>query len=198
MGSMKMAGKVFGITFVTLVVVPTFVAYLLWLADGDARGGFDDAMIMSVRYPVSVIIFLLLLIPFFWAVDNRKPGTSLTWGEAMVAATYVFFLLFWIYGVVPHEFLNWADSELAWRPDKKLIGPEGSWVSWWSFWGDIPLTIHKETIRDILAVVIYGFGLGGFMWAAGYWNNREQRAAEADAIEPVSSYGRPLVSKAKG
>ena len=74
----------------------------------------------------------------------------LTWGEAMIAATYIFFVLFWLYGVVPHEFLNWADSELAWRPDKKVIGPEGSWASWWGFWQKIPLTIHLQIIRDVI------------------------------------------------
>ena len=46
-----------------------------------------------------------------------RSGTPLTWGEAMVAATYVFFLMFWVYGVVPHQWLTWAQNELKWRSD---------------------------------------------------------------------------------
>ena len=42
----------------------------------------------------------------------------------MVFATYVFFILFWVYGVVPHQWLTWADSELNWRPDRFIVGPE--------------------------------------------------------------------------
>ena len=58
-----------------------------------------------------------------WMGKRRPPGTPLTWGEAMVASVYCFFLLFWIYGVVPHLWLAWADNELRWRPDKLLFGP---------------------------------------------------------------------------
>ena len=55
---------------------------------------------------------------------KRRPvGTPLTWGEAMVAATYVFFLMFWVYGVVPHQLLTWTQNELKWRTDALLIGP---------------------------------------------------------------------------
>jgi len=62
-------------------------------------------------------------------------------------------------------------------------------------WTAIPLTINKQIFRDILAVVIYGVGLGGFIWAFGFWN---KRGVVAKDVEKVSAYGRPLVSKAKG
>ena len=172
-------------------------AVLMWLADGPQRGRFDDAKIISVRYVVSVLLLIVFMIPFFVVADRRKVGQDLTWGEAMVAATYVFFLLFWLYGVLPHEFLNWADAELAWRPDMNVIGPQGTW-DWWGtggLWTAIPLTINKQIFRDILAVVIYGVGLGGFIWAFGFWN---KRGVVAKDVEKVSAYGRPLVSKAKG
>jgi len=192
----KTAVKVEGLMFGLLLVVPTSVAFLMWLADGTQRVGFADAHIISVRYIAANLVFMALLLPVFYVAKNRAPGTPLTWGEAMVAALYTFFVLFWLYGVVPHEFLTWADAELGWRPDKKIIGPEGSWASWFSFWKKIPLTVHKQTVRDIFAVHIYTVGLGGFMWICKFWNNREQNAAAAKAIEPTSRYGRPLVAKA--
>ena len=197
METVKTAGKTFGFIFVSFIVVPISLALLVWLASGNERSGFSDARIFSTRYIASVIVLMALLVPFFWYSAKRKPGAALTWGEAMVAATYVFFVLFWLYGVVPHEFLNWADSELAWRPDRKIIGPEGSWASWWEFWAKIPLTIHLQIIRDVIATVLYVVGLGGLIWAFAYWNDREKKAAAAGEVEQVSVYGRPLVTKAK-
>ena len=197
MKTLNVAGKTFGFIIATLLALPMGAAVLMWLADGPQRGRFDDAKIISVRYVMSVLLLIVFLIPFFVVADRRKVGQDLTWGEAMVAATYVFFLLFWLYGVLPHEFLNWADAELAWRPDMNVIGPQGTW-DWWGtggLWTAIPLTINKQIFRDILAVVIYGVGLGGFIWAFGFWN---KRGVVAKDVEKVSAYGRPLVSKAKG
>jgi hypothetical protein len=170
----------------------------MWLADGTARVNFSESNIFTVRYTVAVLVMMALIWPIFVYAKRRPPGTPLTWGEAMVAAVYVFFVLFWLYGIVPHEFLTWADSELAWRNDKKIIGPEGTWASWWSFWKDIPLTVDKQKIRDLVAVLLYGVGLGGFIWFWAFWNDREKKAAEAAAVQPVSRYGRPLVAKAEG
>lgn len=198
MKSLSVANKVMGLCVAAFLAQPIGAALLVWAADGTTRSSFADAKVISVRYIASVLVLMLLLIPFFAVAKRRKPGTPLTWGEAMVAAAYVFFVIFWLYGVMPHEFLNWADSELAWRPDKKIIGPEGTWASWWGFWKDIPLTIHKQIIRDLIAVNIYVVGLGMFIWGCAFWNDREKKAAEAAALAPVSAYGRPLVAKAKG
>ena len=156
MNTMKVAGKVYGFIVASLLGLPMVAALLVWLADGSARGRFDGAHIFSARYISSVVVFMVLLLPFFSMADCRTRGESLTWGEAMVAAVYVFGLLFWLYGVIPHEYLNWADSELSWRPDKKVIGPEGTWT-WLSegLWTSIPLTIHKQIFRDVIAVLLY-------------------------------------------
>ena len=199
MKTASLAGKVMGFIVGAMLVMPIGAAFLIWVADGDGlRTSFSDARVFSARYIASVLVFMVALIPFFVVAHRRAPGTSLTWGEAMVAATYVFFLLFWLYGVVPHEYLNWADSELSWRPAKKLIGPEGSWAELWTGCKRGPLTIHKQIFRDLIAVNIYVVGLGGFIWACAFWNDRSKKAAAAAAIEPISAYGRPLVAKAKG
>ena len=123
MNTLKVAGKTYGFIVASLLGLPITAAFLMWVADGSTRGRFDDARIISVRYITAVLVFMLLLVPFFYMANKRKVGESLTWGEAMVAAVYTFLLLFWLYGVIPHEFLNWADAELAWRPDKKRVRP---------------------------------------------------------------------------
>ena len=51
---------------------------------------------------------------------RRPPGAPFTWGEALVAATFVFGLMLLGYGIVPNQWLKWADNELLWRSDKIL------------------------------------------------------------------------------
>ncbi|MGI9602291.1 MAG: hypothetical protein ACR2QE_10430, partial [Acidimicrobiales bacterium] len=94
--------------------------------------------------------------------------------------------------IVPHQWLVWADNELNWRPDRTVWGignilrpeAEGGWL---------PLTISWESVRDIVAVLIYGVFLGLNIWMWSVWQNRYKDKAKA--VEPVSEYGRPLVKE---
>jgi Na+-driven multidrug efflux pump len=120
---------------------------------------------------------------------KRRPvGTPLTWGEAMAAATYVFFIIFLIYGVVPHQWLAFADNEWGWRKDKIFAGP--STIAEKSLGLAIPITISYEHIRDVIAAGIYIVALGVqiFLWAA--WQKRGK--SKPKEIE-TSAFGRPLV-----
>jgi hypothetical protein len=153
-----------------------------------------------VAFLMSLLVAAVLVVPIFWYAKRRPVGTPLTWGEAMVGAVYVFFLMFWIYGVVPHQWLTWADSELNWRPDRIWIGPNGQMVTpitGWTIKLDwFPIAISAQVFRDIIATVIYGVFLGGQIWIWAWWQNRGKRAEAQGAIEPVSSYGRPLMKRA--
>ena len=81
---------------------------------------------------------------------RRRPiGAPLSWGQAMLAATYGMFMFFWWYAVIPHQWLTWASAELGWTVDNILIEPN-SWQ---------PLTINMQTVRDIVVVIIYGVGI---------------------------------------
>lgn len=144
-----------------------------------------------VAFVASIVVTFLALIPVPIYAKRRPPGTPLSWGEALLAATYVFFLFWWAYGVVPHLWLTWADNELGWRADRVLYGfsdflrpqSEGGWL---------PFTITFQTLRDLIAVVIYGVFLVlpiGF-WA--YWQGRGERKAPEIV---TTTYGRPLVRK---
>jgi hypothetical protein len=153
-----------------------------------------------VAFLMSLLVAAVLIVPIFWYAKRRPVGTPLTWGEAMVGAVYVFFLMFWIYGVVPHHWLTWADAELNWRPDRIWIGPNGQMVTpitGWTIKLDwFPIAISAQVFRDIIATVIYGVFLGGQIWIWAWWQNRGKRAEAQGAIEPVSSYGRPLMKRA--
>jgi len=153
-----------------------------------------------VAFFTSLLVAILLVAPIFPYAKRRPVGTPITWGEAILAGTYVFFILFWIYGVVPHQFLTWADSELSWRPDRVWLGPNGVMVVPFTGWTLqtpwFPVQVSAQAVRDIVAVGLYVVLLGLQMWMWAWWQKRGQRAEAAATAEPVSTYGRPLMKRA--
>jgi hypothetical protein len=144
------------------------------------------------------IIAAAVMIAGIFVLKGRRPiGTPLTWGEAMLAAVYVYMLLFVLYAVIPHQWLNWADSELGWRSDKLLVGPKmaftgGQGILEWA----LPMTITYQVIRDIIAVTIYVIFLGANMAMWSMWQNRGSGVVgEGEEEEPTSEFGRPLVKE---
>jgi hypothetical protein len=146
------------------------------------------------------LLILFGMVAIVLAMAKRRPvGATITWGEAMVAATYSFFMMFWAYGVVPHLWLTWADNELKWRPDTLLA----DYVIWgrtpfglllpYEKNGAFPMTITMQTIRDFIVVGIYIAFLGGQMYLWSYWQKRGQKPT-TDIV--TSDYGRPLVKRA--
>ena len=79
-----------------------------------------------VAFVGSVLVSIVMTVGILWEMRRRPVGAPLSWGEAMFAATYIFFLMFWVYGVVPHQWLAWADNELGWRSDSYLLGPSST------------------------------------------------------------------------
>ena len=151
---------------------------------------------------VALIVSLLItfaLVGVVFPMAKRHPvGAPVTWGQAMVAATYAFLVMFWAYGVVPHLWLTWADNELKWRPDTLVA----DYIRGFGFMtpqavpeGKFPLTITMQSLRDIIAVGIYVVFLGIQMWLWGYWQKRGAKVASTTEIA-TSDYGRPLVKKA--
>ena len=145
---------------------------------------------------ITALLILVVLCSLLVPMSKRRPvGTPLTWGEAMVASVYAFFLMFWAYAVIPHLWLTWADNELQWRPDKLLFGPAGL-LKPQTKGGFFPMTISYQTLRDLIAVGIYVIFLGGQMALWAYWQKRGKRAEAAITPAVVESeFGRPLVRK---
>jgi hypothetical protein len=150
-----------------------------------------------VAFITSLIVTVVLVAIAMWYGSRRPVGKTITWGEAMIAATYVFFILFWAYGMVPHLFLTWADNELKWRPDNLAY-------EYWSFLGFLkpqvqggwfPMTITMQAIRDLIVVLIYVGFLGFNIYAWAWWNDRQKKADEKAKALETSEYGRPLVRK---
>jgi len=153
-----------------------------------------------VAFLTSLIILVALTAVVFPMAKRRPVGTPITWGEAMLAGTYSFFIMFWAYGVVPHLWLTWADNELKWRPDALLAEFVTFGATPFGFampqanGGSFPMTITMQTIRDIIAVLIYVIFLGLNMWLFAYWQKRGAKTTTTEIA--TSDYGRPLVKKA--
>ena len=152
----------------------------LWVIVAGVAKAFANVAFASSLVVMAILVAIILL------YSRRRPaGASLSWGEAMASATYVTFALFWAFGVVPHQWLTYANGELKMRSDAILAGPGSTGLAEWS-----PIVISKQTIADLIAVGIYGlaFTLTLVLWAV--WQKRGQK--KSDEVEK-SSYGRPLV-----
>jgi hypothetical protein len=167
-----------------------------------------------VAFVFSLILSLGMVAVIVRTARNRPVGAPLTWGEAFLAGVFVFTLLFLAYGVVPHQFLAWADNELGWRSDKigiplgplggmKLFGHHFSMLNGHLgvrrgllFPKGVPLPngyfiITAQVLRDIIAAGLYIVFLVAQIVAWLWWQKRD-RVKQAQP-ELTSAYGRPLV-----
>ena len=171
----------------------------------------EEVPAQVVAFVISLVatVLMVAVVPLY--AKRRPVGTPLTWGEAMVASLYVFFVMFLAWGVLPHQWLAFADNDLQWRKDKigiplgylgELFGHANNEVVSTTdnvlFPNGVPLpnghfVITAEAIRDIVAVLIYGVTLGGMIALWAVWQNRGKEKPKAI---PTSAYGRPLVKKA--
>ena len=142
-----------------------------------------------VAFTLSVVVTVVSTALVVAYMRRRPVGAPLSWGEAMLAAMAVFALLFWVYGVVPHQWLTWADNELNWRSDKMFVGPGGI-LKAQEHGGSIPFTITYVVIRDLIAIGIYKIAIGGNIVLWAMWQNRGK---VKDKPVERSSFGRPLL-----
>jgi hypothetical protein len=137
----------------------------------------------------------LLAIAFAAVVsrDPRSPDQRLTWAEAMTGALGVFALFILAYGIIPHEWLTFANSYLNMSNDRFVEWPP------WPFYDVVKLPF--SAIRDSVAAIIYvvAVGINVVLWLK--WQERltptpEPAAGEAAAPARTSRFGRPVKSKA--
>ncbi len=138
----------------------------------------------------TAVIFALLGDLAVVLYSKRRPvGKYLTWGEAMLAATFAFVLFNLWYGVIPHQWISLADNEWGWRSDRILFGP----LDLFEPHRFLPFTITFQALRDIVVTLIYGVALGLHIYHWVQWNDRAKPKPE---IIPTTTYGRPLARKA--
>ena len=148
----------------------------------------------------SVLILVLGIAIVFFVGNRRPPGTPITWGEALVGSTFVFGLMLLAYGIIPNQWLSFADVDLLWRPDKILLAISSEGVKFGqqavAIGGRGRIVVTYQAVRDIIAAGIYivMLGLHVFLWTK--FQKRGSRPAEGGALERTSIFGRPLVKRA--
>ena len=140
------------------------------------------------RFFISLLLCGAAFAGFMWLVKQPKPELPATWAQSMLGALAVFALFLLIYGVVPHEWLTWADSKLGLREDKILLDTR-------------PIKFSGRALRDIVAATLYivFLGMNTVMWMM--WQKRgtaKPKATPAAATpEPAgtSAFSRPVTKK---
>lgn len=123
---------------------------------------------------------------FFVLLKRPKSELPTTWAQAMAGAFGVFAMFLLTYGVVPHEWLTWADSNLGLREDRKLIDTYA-------------VDISGRALRDIVASVIYivFLALNVVTWVM--WQKRGTAKPKPAAAAPTpvgtSAFSRPVTKK---
>jgi hypothetical protein len=138
------------------------------------------------RLIIALAVTGIGLAVFFLLMRRPKSDRPVTWAQAMAGAMGVFALFLLGYGVVPHEWLTWADSSLGLREDKILL--------------ETPVTeISGRAVRDTVAATIYIVFLG--LNVAGWimWQKRGQAKPKPAAATPTpvgtSAFSRPVTKK---
>jgi hypothetical protein len=136
-------------------------------------------------------------IALVFAVGRRRPpGTPVTWGEAFIGGTFIFALFMLAYGIVPHQWLTFADNQLLWRPDKLMLGVSGDGIKLGNAAADLGGTgriiVNAQAVRDMVAAGIYIVFLviQVYLWSA--WQKRGRKAPE---VSLSSRFGRPVMRK---
>ncbi len=133
-----------------------------------------------------VVVFLMMRRP-----RSEQPAT---WAMAMAGAVGAFAIFLLCYGVVPSEWLNFANSYLKWSSDKFIVKHNQFGTNLPTF--DIPYSALKDAIAAGIYIVFFGLNIA--LWIM--WQKRP--TATAAGAEPgtkvigTSRFGRPLKAKA--
>ena len=171
--------------------VGTFAIIAVWVGLTRNANGRQFPY-LNTAFVLSWIISVLLIAGILEYARRRPIDARLSWGEANVWAFYVFLLLFWIYGVVPHQWLTFASNDLSWRADRELIGPtglgftNGEGILQWA----LPFKLNYLVVGDLIVVVMYGLAL---VANVALWSIWQDRGKEAPPEIETSTYGRPIL-----
>lgn len=161
------------------VEVPVVVDYLNWFP----RGIYWKA----VGYLIVLGATTLALVGgcFLWVLNQK-----MTWARATVAAMIAWLALLFYFGMVPSEWLNFAQTDLEWGNDPALVIP--------------PVIVLGNTIEISYSAIKDSISMGYIMVMLGasavlavqLQKIKEGRPSSAAAVEKKSPYGRPLVKGA--
>jgi hypothetical protein len=186
-----------------LATVFVVVPLLGWLPKKELGGFIPTGFQVRLEFFVALFALIAGIALIFFVGRRRPPGTPLTWGEALVGATFVFGVLLLGYGVVPNEWLKWADNQLLWRPDRIWFAISTKWPVFFTgsnaaveaAAGRGRIIVSFQALRDIIAATIYILFLVAQAWLWIAFQKRGRQAATTE-VARTSTFGRPVVKRA--
>lgn len=185
-----------------MLLIGTFILVvgIIWLhytsISPDEDGGIFDWVPRSVVGEPSVLWKALAYLTIFLASQMMLVGATfiwvlnqkLTWARAAFAGFIAFMELILIFGMVPSEWLNYAQTDLDWSAQRVALTVP-------------PILVLGNTVEVSYAVLKDSISMGYHLVMLGIaavftlevQKIRLGRPASADRPEPQSPYGRPLV-----
>ena len=159
------------------VEVPVVVDYLNWWPRGTIWKGLGYLVVLGAT------TISLIGATFLWVLNQK-----MTWARAVVAGMIAWAALVFYFGMVPSEWLNFAQTDLDWSsqrvalavPPVLVLGNEVD-LSW---------AMVKDSISMGYHIVMLGVAA---LLAIQIQKIKEGRPATAAPVEKKSPYGRPLV-----
>lgn len=159
------------------VEVPVVVDYLNWFPRG--------ALWLGIGYLIVFGATTLALVGgvFLWVLNQK-----MTWTRATVAAFLAWVALVFYLGMVPSEFLTFAQTELEWSSQRIALTIPPVLVL------NNSVDISWAAIRDSIQVG-YSLGMlgGAIVLGLQIQKIKDGRPAKARPAELISPYGRPLL-----
>lgn len=159
------------------VEVEIVVDYLNWFP----RGRFWKAA--GYLIVLGATTLALVGAVFLWVLNQK-----MTWARAAVAALITFIALVFYFGIVPSEWLNFAQTDLDWSSQREAVV-----LPPWLVLGNevsISYAAIKDSIQAGYSLTL--LALAGIL-ALQIQKMKDGRPASADPSERRSPYGRPLV-----
>ena len=171
-------GLVLGVVWIHWSSLPQNVTvdYLNWWPRGIFWKGAGYLIVLGATT-------MLLAGATFVFVLNQK----MTWARATMAAMIAWVALVFYFGMVPSEWLNYAQTDLEWGNNAALVIPS------WLVLGNT-VEISYAAIKDAISGGYHLVMLGvAAVFALEVQKIKDGRPASAVKPEPKSPYGRPLV-----
>jgi hypothetical protein len=151
----------------------------------------------ATRLGFAVLLGLIILAGFGFVLRLPRRQTEPTWAGSMAFAILVFSCMLVGYGVIPHEWLTFADSIMKWDDDH-FVWRHGD------LGGLLFFDFTKRSLRDVVVVGIYGFILTSNVAIMSQWQRRPKADAPPPTVEVepaarpagISRFGRPLSRRA--
>lgn len=180
-----------GVAYGLYVIVPV-IAYVIAVLLPDDANLWDwelDAIIVDL-----VLLFWFVHTVLLVASRPPKPaGYKATWAECYLGAVGTFAVMALAYGVVPHEWMTFANGYLRWGDTSKFVWQSSQDMLFFPWhW---PFNLDYPAVRDIVVSGLYGVLLGANIALFAQWQKRNQvvEAPPADTTPTKRSrFGRPL------